>query len=577
MYACITKANYLVWNTELEQAKEYMADKSHIPRMALELATIPAFVSAACGDENMRKFAFDKLGGLESTLQRYKRSEDISKMIDEISKWNAEITVEDLERFDSAEKTSENYCKLEELTRDQQMFNYELDLKLVDAESHLLRSLLQFMDGSYIRGFYNFRSCFMKYKEIYHKIEQFKNEPKTSNNFIHSDVIYPTYFGVGLVSVLPPDLLAILSHIGFNIDRDLGFELMKKAQQYGGRILGKATFMLCLKYLFIPTPFQKPKINLDLAEPILQKVGNLYPKSGFFKFVIAYHNVKNGQVNKAIENISQSIEVLTQASGETPISMIYVLGLAQFYAGNLEQAEELSTQVANHEKGKFDATGNSIILLAACKLKKGDKQAANQLIDSLAKKVSKQNKFPHEKVETLKHIKNEQDRHLFIILSLFQNIYWNRDLLHMSEELITPLYEFFKQFVLDVKVVDEKSKVYPDICSGIHFVNAHFLQVLNKAEESLQEFHKTTSFEKIKIEKIWSAFSYYELAEFTYFNKVVAGVENSQEEKLKYLHETKSLLEKCQKISGFTFDDIIHARAKLAIKLVDKEVKEIKK
>ena len=40
MYACITKANYLVWNTELEQAKEYMADKSHIPRMALELATI---------------------------------------------------------------------------------------------------------------------------------------------------------------------------------------------------------------------------------------------------------------------------------------------------------------------------------------------------------------------------------------------------------------------------------------------------------------------------------------------------------------------------------------------------------
>lgn len=59
--------------------------------------------------------------------------------------------------YDECDKSHPNYVELKEMTPEQQFFNFELDLKLVDAENHLLRGMLQFLSGSYFKGFYNFR------------------------------------------------------------------------------------------------------------------------------------------------------------------------------------------------------------------------------------------------------------------------------------------------------------------------------------------------------------------------------------------------------------------------------------
>lgn len=161
------------------------------------------------GESSARDKAFADLEQAEQSLKNCYYKEDILKLIEQVKELNKECVsqtnqkrdvnaVATEEDFDIITNTEHaNYMELEKMTPDQQYFNYELDLKLCDAENHLLRGLLQFMGGSYLKGFYNLRKSYLKYKEVYHQAESLKNESKQSNKFVHSDVLFGSYFGMG--------------------------------------------------------------------------------------------------------------------------------------------------------------------------------------------------------------------------------------------------------------------------------------------------------------------------------------------------------------------------------------------
>ena len=550
-----------------------------------------AFSSGISGETNQREVAFEQIVAAENSLKKVHRQDDILKMIHDIKQYNKELydmpsTSSNSELdvavdfFDSADKSHPNYCLLDEMTEEQQLSNFELDLKLVDAEAHLIRGLLQFMDGSYLRGFYNFRNSYLKFKEVYHKIETLKDEPKTSSKFVHSDVIFPSYFGMGvfnfLISVLPPTLASILSVLGFDADRELGLKLMTQAQEYGGRGLGNASFMLCINYLFVPRALQDRQVNLNLVKPILDKIYKQYPKGGFFKWVLSHYELKIGDLTNSVIHIKEAVSLLKEAMGTSPNNYLFETGFTLVVAMQFEEAQEVLYELINKEHAN-DSKGNAALILAVCKLKCGDIKGANEIIDNLSKYVPKQGKFSNEKIETLKYAKNEEERHLIMYLSFFQLMYLRRDLANLKPEHAKPLYELFQKTCLS-KTIDEKSKVYPDIQACLSVIRAQFTKILDDAEKSLPEFQNAIAFEnKIKIEKQWIAFSYYELAESLYLTKYKKCDDSvSKDDKLKLLHDAKHNLEKCNKISGYSFEEVLHTRAKLALKQVEDDIKHLK-
>ncbi|KAG2385818.1 hypothetical protein C9374_002967 [Naegleria lovaniensis] len=542
MFNCVMKGNHLVWNTEFEEARDYLNPLKSNPRMAFELGSIAAL------------------------------SSNISDMEQEVKG-----TSEDY--YTQTERTHKNYMELEEMSEEQILHNFELDLTLLNGETHLLRGILQFHASSYLKGFYNLRKAYLKFKEVHTTVDSLKDEPKTSSKFVHSDLIHSCYFGLGIfnfmLSILPPTLAKILSVLGFDADRDQGLHYLKQVHDYGGRHLGNGGFMLCLNYLFIPRALQDREKNLQEVSPILERIGARFPKSGFFKFIHSHYDRKAGDINAAISNLKDAIQITAKSMGTKPNNFLFELGICYMLTMNFTEASTVMDDLIKSEK-EFDTKGICCMLLAVCKLKLGDKEGANVLIKDLDKYVSKNSridKFALEKIDLIKYINTEEERHLMMLVSIFQILYLRRDLANLSADIADPLYQFFLDVAKDVKI-DEKSKVHGDIESGICVVKGQFLRQIGKREESVAEFQKALNFEnKIKLEKQWIAFSFYEIAESSYLNEF--KTESDTKKKLHILHEVKKNLEKCNKLSGYPFEEVLHSRAKLALKQVEAELKEL--
>lgn len=380
-----------------------------------------------------------------------------------------------------------------------------------------------------------------------------------------------------MLSILPPALTKILSVLGFDADREQGLLYLRQVHDYGGRNYGNATFMLCLNYLFIPRALQGREKNLIEVKPILERTQSILSESGFFRFINSHYCLKSGDVSGAIENLQQAINILNESMGSRPHNLLFELASCQLITFNFEKASEVLQQLLESEK-EFDTKGISALALAVCKIKLGDKDGANQLIKNLEKYTSKNSridKFTLEKIDLFKQIQTEDEKHLLALVSVFQIMYLRRDLANLTAQYAEPLYQMFVEVCSAVKT-DEKSKIHGDIQSGIAVVKGQFLRQIGKREESQEEFKRALTFDgKIKYEKQWVAFSYYEIAESIYLNEVSG--ETNATKKIELLNEVKKNLEKCNKLSGYPFEEVLHSRAKLAQKQVDAEIKETKK
>ncbi|EFC49286.1 predicted protein [Naegleria gruberi] len=584
MYNCILKGNHLVWNTEFAEAKKYLDPLAKsIPRMAYELAIIPILGSVLSGDTSLRDESLKAIEAAEHSLYLFNKhsATNLTNLIQELERMDEELYSNNENYYNFNEKDHKNFCQLKELTIDQKINNLKLDHEILDGELHLMRGVVQFSSGSYFKGFYNLRKSYLKFKHVYNIVEPLKSYEKSSNEFIHSDVLHNVYFGMGIfnfmLSILPPMLTSILSMIGFDADRDHGLELMKFDHEYGGRQFGVASFMLSMNYLFIPRALEDRETKLAIAGGLLEKSEKIFPRSGGFKMMKSHYERKKGDISNAITSLSEAITICEESMGFMPNILVHELSWCYFLTEDFEKASHYLNILVSSEKD-FDTKGISAMLLAACKLRLGDIEGTNKLIDSFGKYVSKGSridKFAAEKVEVFKYLKTEKEKHLMMFMSVFHFLYVKRDLANLQIDIAEPLYELFIKTSNEI-VIDNHSKLGNDIQAGLAVVRGQFLRLLGKHEESKEEFKKAVSYEHhIVLEKQWIAFSYYEIGESIYLFESKQVPAEKKEEKLALLKDVKHYLEKCSKMSGYSFEEVLHSRAKLALKQVNKEISEL--
>ncbi|KAG2379166.1 hypothetical protein C9374_007804 [Naegleria lovaniensis] len=579
MYNCLMKASHLIWNTQFGEAKEYITPLIHIPRMAYELATMDIIASNLSGETSVRENSLKGIEVAENALKQVGHStEEILKIVAEYKQLNSEI--ENEKYYSISEMSHSNFMELDQMGKEQILFNFELDHMVLDAETHMMRGIIQFYSGSYLKGFYNLRRSYLRFKEVYNIVEQFKDETTHSPKFIHSDVIHNAYFGIGIfnfmLSILPPTLTQILSLIGFDADRDHGLNLLRKVHEYGGRQCAFASFMLAMNYLFIPRALEDREKKLLEGGLILDRSNKVFTKSGLFKFMTSHYERKRGNISSAVENLKDAIDICQKSMGIAPNILRHELSWCYLLTLNFQDASVVLEEILNTDK-EFDTKGISAMMLAVCRIKTGDKEGTNSIINNFSKYISKTgrlDKYALEKSEILKHLPTENERHLMMFISVFQFLYLKRDLANLSEQYAEPLYRLFVDICDQVKI-DDKSKLAGDIEAGLLVVKGQFLKQMNKYEESIEQFKRALLFEhKIRYEKQWIAFPYYEVGELIYLYQVPQAANDHT--KLELLQCVKQYFEKCNNYHRYSFEEVLHSRVKLALRQVESDLKNVK-
>ena len=92
---------------------------------------------------------------------------------------------------------------------------------MVQGDAYLLGSLLQFVQGSYIKGAWNIKSSNSYYKSAAEQLEQYRGDDR-------EELLCAARCGTGFfnvfVSLLPPSVVTIASWIGFAGDRERGLD-----------------------------------------------------------------------------------------------------------------------------------------------------------------------------------------------------------------------------------------------------------------------------------------------------------------------------------------------------------------
>ena len=145
----------------------------------------------------MREEGMQGIENAEKALKKVSKKDDILKIVEEYKTLNKKLEEASEDYYTESEKSHPNFLDLEKMTSEQIIYNFELDNDVLDGEAHLMRGILQFHAGSYLKGLYNLRKAYIKFKDVYAAIEDTKNEPNTSAKFIHSDLIHCVYFGMG--------------------------------------------------------------------------------------------------------------------------------------------------------------------------------------------------------------------------------------------------------------------------------------------------------------------------------------------------------------------------------------------
>ena len=157
--------------------------------------------SVLSGDTSLRDESLKAIEAAEHSLYLFNKhsATNLTNLIQELERMDEELYSNNENYYNFNEKDHKNFCQLKQLTIDQKINNLKLDHEILDGELHLMRGVVQFSSGSYFKGFYNLRKSYLKFKHVYNIVEPLKSYEKSSNEFIHSDVLHNVYFGMGYV------------------------------------------------------------------------------------------------------------------------------------------------------------------------------------------------------------------------------------------------------------------------------------------------------------------------------------------------------------------------------------------
>lgn len=387
--------------------------------------------------------------------------------------------------------------------------SWKLECDVIYADALLVRSLIQLLMNSYLKGGINLRKAWGCFWSLMQEVE------KDVNKKIPEEIRMNIMCGAGTfytyTSLAPASLMKLLSAIGFISDKELGEQYLTTVFRSNTIRAPYAALVLCTYYLFLPTGLGNVEDTLAKAKVVLDTMNERFPDNTHFHGYSNFYHRKRGETKEAVDAIIKANKNAEKAKDGSPLLLRYLYADTlymdlQFEEAKMKYQEVLQTIVS--EKVTFGYTGQVIMNLAACFVATGDDKSA---LDWLKKVGSMYNPKSKQDANSPKFsAKVIYEPRLLPLLPVYM-LYINRDLAHMHGERVSQL-----RSVLDT--ICEGRDLSPVEVTGMYQL---FQGVMAKAagekDKALEEWMKTVAIEKkFSSDSMVLPYTYYEMGELEF-------------------------------------------------------------
>lgn len=515
----------MIWNNQYEEAEAILAPKRATnPRYALEYAMMH-LVKGLMSSTNEKREAlldlFKHADGL-ATAAKYGQPmvSDSSDEEDEDIALSAEQDCKEITDADKAKiaklKSDKKKQKAEYKQRmkdaaktgGQVDQTWKLECDVIYADALLVRSLLQLVMNSYLKGGINLRKTWGCYYALMQEVE------KDTAGAIPEEVKLGVKCGCGTfyayLALVPAGLMKLLSAIGFISDKELGEQYLTEVFKSNTIRSPLAALVLCTYYLFLPTGLGNVEETLSKAKVILDTMNERYPNNTYFTGYTNFYHRKRGETTEAVKAIIRATQN-AQKAGQVPLLLIYLHADTLFMDLQFEEAKRKYHEVLDtiaQTKVTFSYTGQVVMSLAACYMMTGDDATALQWL---------------KKVGTMYNPKSKQDSNspkfsakviaeprLLPLLGVYI-LYINRDLAHMQGEQTIRLRAEME------RVTAGKDLSPYEVSDMYNLFNGVILKSNEDKDGALVEWEKTLAVEKkMASDSMVLPYTYYEMGELEY-------------------------------------------------------------
>eukprot|EP00455_Lapot_gusevi_P016371 TRINITY_DN1843_c0_g1_i1.p1 TRINITY_DN1843_c0_g1~~TRINITY_DN1843_c0_g1_i1.p1 ORF type:complete len:566 (+),score=205.73 TRINITY_DN1843_c0_g1_i1:62-1699(+) len=218
--------------------------------------------------------------------------------------------------------------------------------QIIQADAHLLGSMVQFIQGSYVKAGWNLRKSWKFYESAKKALESYEGEDR-------EELVCGCQFGVGFfnlfISMLPSTVMRIAEFVGFSGDRQYALEQLRAAVT-SDRSMSPFSAMMLLSYLCGIAGFtgEQNEEYLQEGERLLEWADQRFPRSIFFAWMRIRYLRTRGRLDEAI----QQCRIAVEECRDLPVLNIltyYHHGWCAFVAGYFQEGAEAFGQLLNDE------------------------------------------------------------------------------------------------------------------------------------------------------------------------------------------------------------------------------------
>lgn len=548
VHMCVAEATQLMWDGKFEAANALLSkDKATNPRFALEFAFSHLVQSLMNATNEKRESLLELFQSADALAQSQRKGTPMQYPTPVVASPPRVEPDEDEEDLTEEQRL--------EITATQQPVptfsndSWKLECDVIYADAMLVRSIMQLMMNSFLKGGINLRVTWGHYYGLMQLIEKNPSLPRDLQLSIKCGCgVFYTY-----LALVPAGLMTVLSAIGFISDKELGEQLLTEVYESDSIRSPVAALVLCTYYLFLPTGLGDVRVTLRKAEKILTEMNRRYPTNTcFFGYMNLFHR-KRGEPEEALEAITTATKNAAQC-GVAPLLLRYLHADTLYMNLQFEEARTAYTAILDtmRQTGEtFSYTGQVVLSLAATYVMTGDDGSAMTWLGKVKNMYNAKSKqdanSPKFAAKVLKEPK-------LLPLLGFYILYINRDLAHMKASHVALLEA-------ELARVTQGRDMSSAEVSGMFEL---FKGVIQKCKGNENEAYSIlnniiTNERKYGKDSMVPSYAYYEIGELEYHRGNVALA--------------KSLLEKGASLKGDGHETLAN-RYRIALKQINRESKE---
>lgn len=438
----VEKAVYMIWNNQFKEAEAILKRKKDTnPRYALEWSHISVIRTLMTSTNDEREALLDLFKAADSLASSTKYNEPLFSESESELDSDGEDN-EHSQEVSGGKKTSKGERKKKKkafkarrkaAAKKGESFDesWKLECDVIYAESLLLRSILQLMMNSYLKGGINLRKAWGHYYSLIQLVE------KDVDGNIPQELKMCIKFGTGtfyvFLALVPANLMKLLSIIGFISDKDLGERYLTEVFESNTIRTPHAALVLCTLYLFLPTGLGNVEVTLARVKRVLEAMNERLPENTYFNGYANFYHRKKGETEKAVRSITLSAKNAENA-GIVPLLIKYLHADTLFMDQQWAKAKSQYLLVLDHlakTKEKFAYMGQVVLSVAACNVMLGKD---NEGLEWMKKVGSMYNPKSKTDSNSPKFATRVITNPRLLPLSGVYMLYLNRDLAHMNRE-----------------------------------------------------------------------------------------------------------------------------------------------